>query len=85
MNLGNAIQSVRKHKGIKQGDMVERTKLTQGYLSQIENNKKDPNLSSLKKISDALEVPLPVIFFLALDNEDIPEKSATCITCCQHL
>lgn len=74
MNLGTAISNIRKAKGKTQGVLAEEAELTQAYLSQIESNKKEPNLSSLKKISKVLEVPLPIIFFLALDDEDIPKR-----------
>lgn len=74
MDLGNTINSIRKQKGIRQGELADRIGLTQTYLSQIENNKRDPNLATLKKIGDALSMPLPILFFLALDESDIPER-----------
>ncbi len=75
MDLGLAIKSMRKQKGLKQNQFAEICKITPSYLSQIENNNKEPNLSTLKIISGNLGTPLPILFFLALDNEDIkPEK-----------
>lgn len=74
MNLGEAISDVRKRKCIKQKVLARRCEISQTYLSQIENNRRDPNLSTLKKISKVLEVPLPIIFFLSLTDEDIPEQ-----------
>ena len=75
MDLGTTIKSVRKQKGLKQNQFAELCEITQSYLSQIENNLKDPNLSTLKIISTQLNTPLPILFFLSLDNSDIdPSK-----------
>ena len=76
MDLGHTIKSIRKQKGLKQNKFAELCKITQSYLSQIENNLKEPNLSTLKIISNNLETPLPILFFLSLDSRDVkPEKA----------
>lgn len=72
MNLGTTITKLRKERKITQGDLAEKCKITQAYLSMIENNKKEPNLSTLKELACALNVPLPVIFFLSIDKDDVP-------------
>src|SRR5580658_4758855 len=75
MNLGNTIKNIRKHKGFSQGEFAIICGITQTYLSQIENNLKDPNLSVLKTIAEKLSVPLPILFFLSLNEADVqPEK-----------
>jgi len=75
MDLGLAIKLMRKQKGLKQKHFAELCSITPSYLSQIENNNKEPNLSTLKIISEKLKTPLPILFFLSLDNDDIePEK-----------
>ena len=76
MDLGQTIKSIRKQKGLKQNQFAELCDITQAYLSQIENNLKEPNLSTLKVISNNLETPLPILFFLSLDHKDVkPEKA----------
>jgi transcriptional regulator with XRE-family HTH domain len=72
MNLGLAIKNIRKQKGFKQNSFAELCNITQSYLSQIESNAKDANLSTLKIISNKLGIPLPVLFFLSMDNNDVP-------------
>ena len=72
MNLGNTIKQIRKEKGIKQNAFADLCDISQTYLSQIENNQKEPNISTLKVISSRLEIPLPFLFFLSLDENDIP-------------
>ena len=75
MNLGITIKSIRKQQGLKQNQFAALCDITQAYLSQIENNKKEPNLSTLKVISNNLGTPLPILFFLSIDIDDIaPEK-----------
>lgn len=74
MDIGSIISSLRKKEGINQAKLAKMSGISQTYLSQIENNKKEPHLSSLKKISEALEVPLPVLLFLSMDEKDIPDK-----------
>jgi transcriptional regulator with XRE-family HTH domain len=72
MNLGNTITRLRKEKKITQKYLADRCNVTQAYLSQIENNKKEPNLSTLKDISVVLGIPLTVMFFLSLEKSDVP-------------
>jgi transcriptional regulator with XRE-family HTH domain len=74
MDLGNTIKSIRKQKGIKQNSFAELCDISQTYLSQIENNQKEPNISILKTICLNLNVSLPILFFLSLDESDIPDK-----------
>lgn len=74
MNIGGAIEGLRKKKEIRQNELADKAQITQSYLSLIESNKKEPNLKTLKAIADALEVPLPIIFFLSITDEDIPKE-----------
>lgn len=74
MQLGATINTVRKQRGFNQGELADMIGMTQSYMSLIEKDKKEPNLTTLKKISEALNLPLPILFFLSLDNDDIPER-----------
>lgn len=74
MNLGEAIRNQRKTLKITQSDLAKACEITPSYLSMIEKNKKEPNLSTLKKLSEKLELPLPVLFFKSLDSSDIPKE-----------
>ena len=75
MDLGITIKNLRKQKGIKQISLAKMSGISQTYLSQIEHNLKEPNVSILKIIAKQLGIPLPVLFFLSLDYDDImPEK-----------
>ena len=75
MNLGNVIKNIRKQKGQTQGEFASLCGITQTYLSQIESNLKEPNLSTLRSISEHLDIPLPIMFFMALTDDDVdPSK-----------
>jgi transcriptional regulator with XRE-family HTH domain len=73
MRVGSAIKAKRKEKSLLQADLARRADITQAYLSQIENNKREPNLDTLRRIGEVLEVPAPFLIFLSLSDEDIPE------------
>jgi transcriptional regulator with XRE-family HTH domain len=37
----------------------------------LENNKRDPTLSTITRIAQALHVPIGVLFFLAVEQEEL--------------
>lgn len=71
MDLGNTIKDIRKQRGISQTELAELCDISQTYLSQIENDQKEPNMATLKVIAGKLHIALPILFFLALDEADI--------------
>ena len=73
MQLGKTIAELRKERGIKQKALAEKCGVSPAYLSQIENDRRDPTLSVLESIGRNLKIPLPFLFFLASDESDIPE------------
>jgi transcriptional regulator with XRE-family HTH domain len=74
MNIGVTIKNIRKRKGQTQGEFALRCGISQTYLSLIESNQKEPNLSKLKIISENLNVPLPILFFLSINEDDIHQS-----------
>lgn len=71
MDLGTTIKNIRKQRGLTQEEFASNCEISQTYLSQVENNQREPNLSTLKAISEELNVPLPILFFLSLTEEDV--------------
>lgn len=55
--LGEQIRNIRKSRDFTLKALAEQTGLSIGYISQIERNLTDPSLSTLRKISAALDVP----------------------------
>lgn len=74
MDLGNIIKSIRKQRGQTQSEFALSCGITQTYLSQIESNLKEPNLSTLKAISENLNIPLPILFFLSMTEDDVQQS-----------
>ena len=74
MNLGETIKLLRKRNGLNQSQLAELCDITVTYISLIENGKKEPTLSLLKTIANNLQIPLPILLFSALTEDDIPES-----------
>ena len=71
MNVGQAIKMCRTRRGVSQTDLAHRVDCSVSYLSMLENNKRDPTLSTLTKIAHGLNIPLGILFFLAADREEL--------------
>ena len=55
--LGEQVRNIRKKRGITLKELAEKTGLSIGYISQIERDLTDPSLSTLRKLSAALDIP----------------------------
>lgn len=64
MNAGHAIRFCRQQKGMSIPALAEKVGLSTSYISLLERNERDPPLSTLERLSAALEVPLSVLVFL---------------------
>jgi transcriptional regulator with XRE-family HTH domain len=71
MNVGRAIRLCRTRRNASQSDVAQKANCSVSYLSMLENNKRDPTLSTLKKIADALGVPIGLLFVLAAETNDL--------------
>lgn len=54
--LGKNIVKIRVDKGLKQKDLITEVRLSQRYVSAIENDNVDPRLSIVLRIAAALDV-----------------------------
>lgn len=73
MNIGSTIQKLRKEKNIKQIELAEKSGISQTYLSQIEKGIKVPTIDILEKVSLSLGIPYPVLSYLSIDRNNVPE------------
>lgn len=71
MDIGNAIKLCRVRKGWTQEQLATKAGVSPSYLSLIENNRRDATVSSVKKLSRTLGVPLNLLVFLAADSSDL--------------
>ena len=54
--LGQNMKRIRTKKKMAQGDISRALEVDRGYISNIENGKKNPTLATLQKLADALGV-----------------------------
>lgn len=65
------LKRLRMDKGYTLEDMAEKTGLSKGLISKIENHKVSPPISTLARIAHALDIPLGDLF-CPLDDQ--PQK-----------
>ena len=54
--LGNNMKRIRAKKKMSQGDIARALEADRGYISNIENGKKNPTLATIQKLAHALGV-----------------------------
>lgn len=72
MDVGSRLRTIREQKQMSQGEIEKRTGLLRCYLSRVENGHTMPSIDTLKKLADALELPL---YALLYDGEKPPVAS----------
>jgi transcriptional regulator with XRE-family HTH domain len=60
--IGRQVKRYRKQLGLTITDMCERTGLSAGMVSKIENGNTSPSLATLRSLSTALNVPVTSLF-----------------------
>lgn len=77
MKLGRSIKRLRVNKARQIQELfAQNIGITQTYLSQIENDQKEPSTEVLQKIANYFEIPLPILFWYGIEESDIkPEKA----------
>lgn len=58
MNIGNNIKRVRTNKNLTQKDFAIAIDMPISTLANYENNHREPNIETLTKIANALEIPV---------------------------
>ncbi len=68
LNIGRTIKVLRTSAGLKQLELADRVKVSPNYLSLVEAGRKEPSLSLLKKLSNALDVPVAFLMWESTDR-----------------
>lgn len=76
--LGDKIKQIRKDKKISQKDFAEILEIPVSTLANYENNHREPNIDTLKKISNALGIS-PVELFPNNNTDETPEEGSSYI------
>ncbi len=71
INVGQRLRSLREERGISMRELARRSSLSANALSMIERGMTSPSVSTLSKLSEALEVPITSLFRQELEREDI--------------
>lgn len=58
IKLGKNMKRIRIQKGISQGDIVRALGVSRAFISNIENGKTNPTLSTIAKLAKALEISI---------------------------
>lgn len=75
MDLGTAIKTIRKRKGITARELAIMTEISANAMCSIENNKAFPAKATINKICKALNIPPAYLLFFSITDEDLPAKS----------
>lgn len=54
--LGQNMKRIRAKKKMSQGDIARSLEVDRGYISNIENGKKNPTIATIQKLANALGV-----------------------------
>lgn len=77
MDLGNAIQTLRKEQKVSRKELAERSNISITALYNIENNLSFPSKDTIDKICSSLDVPVSYLMFYSITEDDIPEEKRT--------
>lgn len=75
MNAGHAIRFCRQQRQLSIPALAEKAGLSTSYVSLLERNERDPPLSTLERLSNALGVPLSVMVFIGTSTAELESLS----------
>ena len=73
MKIGQIIGKLIKKRGLTQKQVASKINKSTTALSQIINGVYEPNPETLDKICKVLDVPKPILYFMMISEEDIPD------------
>jgi transcriptional regulator with XRE-family HTH domain len=78
VKLGERIRALRHQRSLSQQALARRVGISVPYMSQIENGRRNPSRSALRRLADALEIPIERLL------EDRPWRSGEVATSEEH-
>lgn len=69
MNVGPTLRTLRQQRQLTLVQAAEAAGMSVSHLSLIERNEREPSLTALDSLADALGVPVAVVVFLAARQE----------------
>ena len=74
IKVGNNIKKIRKERNISQKDMAKRLSMPSSTYSNNENNNREPNAQTLKKIASILNVDISELLNISTSQNKTSEK-----------
>lgn len=78
MEIGQAIYTIRKQRGLKLDAVATVAETDTGYLSRIEQGARQPSIEMLGRIASGLGCKISEIFALAEGSIDLPNVLELC-------
>lgn len=72
--IGLVIKEIRKNKDISINNLSDKTNIPINTLYAIESQSRNPNFATIKIISEALNVPAPLMMMKAIKEDKLAEK-----------
>ena len=69
MQLGKKIRDLRLRRGMTVQQLAEASRLSKGFISQVENDRTSPSLATLQDLARALETS---VAYLVVEEEPVP-------------
>lgn len=69
MNIGGRLKEIRQQKGLTQAELADRSELSKGFISQVENNRTCPTIATLSDILECLGTDLAEFFAPSRDRK----------------
>jgi transcriptional regulator with XRE-family HTH domain len=61
-SLPERLKYLRQDRGLTQGELAKTAGVAQSTIAQIESGRKDPSISTLKQIAQALDIEIAILF-----------------------
>ena len=74
MTIGSTLKLLRTASNLTQSSLAKDLNVTANYLSLVENGRKEPSLTLLKRFSKKLDAPLGYFLWLALEENRSQEE-----------
>ena len=75
--IGEALRLLRIFNGHKSAELAEKLEISQSYVSEIENNKKQPTMEILDKYATVFDMKKSTLLLFAesLETDDVIQKN----------
>lgn len=75
MDIGRAIKTIRKERGLTQNELSSKIGISNNGISQIECGHVFPSKQNIDKICKVLEVPQSYLLLFSISDEDVPKDA----------